>query len=352
MYKEIKYTAEGYLDTDALFATPYNCIIINGGRGTGKTYGSLQYMIDNKKFFMLMRRTQTQCNILRRDIFNPFKAINRIRGIDIGTSPEGEGVYGYYHQQYDADKGKKVSVGDRLGLLVPLSTFSNLRGFDIYEAEYLIFDEFNPEKGEKKIPDEALKFFNAYESINRNREIDGLPPLRLILMSNSNTLNNDIMLELGLVLTVEKMKKKGQTIYRDDKRSLLFIMMDNSPMSNKKEDTFIYNLAGDSQFKKMAIDNDYAQEDMSYVRSCNLKEYRPISAIGEITIYERKSRRRGEGCYYVSGHLSGTPRVYSLADIDKKRFMLDNRTVWREYLMGHVYFESYYCELIFQKFFN
>lgn len=352
MYNEIKYTPEGYLDTDALFATPYNCIIINGGRGTGKTYGCLKYVIEHKLNYMLLRRTQRQCNLLRRDLFNPFKALNRDMGWQIGTKAEGEGCYGYYNQVYDNDKQSYVCVGDRFGMLLALSTFSNLRGFDSQESQILIFDEFNPESGERKIEDEADKFFNAYETINRNRELQGMPPLKLVLLSNSNTLNNDIMLSLHLVLQVEKMKRKGQTIYKDEKRSLLFIMMDDSPISEQKEDTFIYRLVGESQFKSMAIDNDFAQEDMSYVRQQNIREYRPTCAIAEICIYERKSRRRGQGCYYISGHRSGSPRLYSLSDIDKKRFMLDNRHVWREYLLGNVFFESYFCELIFQKFFT
>lgn len=352
MYDKIKYTEKGYLEVDSLFKTHYNCIIINGGRGTGKTYGCLQHVIDNKLNYLLLRRTQRQCNLLRRDIFNPFKALNRDRGWHIGTKTEGEGCYGYYNQVYNRDKEEYLCVGERLGMLLALSTFSNLRGFDSQESNVLIFDEFNPESGERKIEDESDKFFNAYESINRNRELNGMAPLRLILLSNSNTLNNDIMLSLKLVLQVEKMKRKKQSIYKDEKRSLLFIMMDDSPISKQKEDTFIYRLVGDSKFKSMAIDNDYAQEDMSYVRPQNLKEFRPIASIAEICIYERKSRRRGQGCYYISGHVSGSPRSYSLSDIDKKRFGLDNRNVWREYLLGNVFFESYFCELIFQKFFN
>ena len=54
--------------------------IIIGGRGIGKTYGALDYLIRNKKRFIYMRNTKTQIAESASEFGNPFKRLNKDRG--------------------------------------------------------------------------------------------------------------------------------------------------------------------------------------------------------------------------------------------------------------------------------
>ena len=69
------YLDNGYLNIEKIinYKLPFNFII--GGRGTGKTYGALKYLYYSGTRFMLMRRTQAQCDLINKPEFNPFKAL-------------------------------------------------------------------------------------------------------------------------------------------------------------------------------------------------------------------------------------------------------------------------------------
>ena len=46
------------------------------GRGTGKTYGALKYLIENKYKFIMIRRTNTAVERLQNPDMNPFAPLN------------------------------------------------------------------------------------------------------------------------------------------------------------------------------------------------------------------------------------------------------------------------------------
>ena len=74
------YLDNGYLNINQIlsYGVPFNFIV--GGRGTGKTYGTLKTAYIENKRFILMRRTQAQCDLINKPEFNPFKALNNDTG--------------------------------------------------------------------------------------------------------------------------------------------------------------------------------------------------------------------------------------------------------------------------------
>ena len=77
------YLDNGYLDIEKIlsYKMPFSWIV--GGRATGKTYGALKYAYESHTRFILMRRTQTQTDLINKAEFNPYKAINQDLGTDI-----------------------------------------------------------------------------------------------------------------------------------------------------------------------------------------------------------------------------------------------------------------------------
>jgi hypothetical protein len=342
------YLPSGYVDMRKLLSLDLPFIVMVGARATGKTYGGLQYAIEDKIKFIYMRRTQTQVDVIMQPDFSPFKRLNEDFGWDIRPKKISKYTSGFYHSI--EEEGAAVVQGAPLGYLCALSTMANMRGFDASDCDFYFYDEFMPEKHERPIKDEAAAFFNAHETINRNRELQGKKPIKTLIASNSNDLANPIFLELGLVRKASQMKQTGQTVYINKERGLCLVVMDeNSPISQRKKDTALYRLTGTtSKFARMSLGNEFANDEIGRISSRPLAEYRPIVSYGELTIYQHKSKRT----YYVSMHKTGSPPTYGTGDSERLRFRRQYLWIWEEYLDNNIEFEEYLCEIILTKIYS
>ena len=70
-----RFLDNGYADIESIINLNMPFTFIIGGRGTGKTYGVLKYIIENRKTIMLMRRTQAQTDLINKPEFSPFKVL-------------------------------------------------------------------------------------------------------------------------------------------------------------------------------------------------------------------------------------------------------------------------------------
>ena len=341
------YDDNGYVNIPEILKHPAVFIFIYGGRGTGKTYGSLQEFIDEKLKFLYMRRLQSQVDLVKRDEMMPFKKLNTDRGWNIQPFPVNKYVSSFYESDIN-EEGKIIPVGDSLGLLTSLSTFSNLRGVDGSDLDIMHLDEFIPELNERPIKDEAGAIFNAYETMNRNRELEGLPPIKFLFTANSNRIDNPLFMELNLITIAEKLRKRGDEFYYDEKRRMLLIDLYKSKISEQKSETALYQLTRGTEFYNMAIKNTFLNEERGRIATKPIKEYRPIVSIGEICIYKHKSKSE----YYVTGFKSGSPKTYGTGEKDRTRFRKDCFYLWTAYMKNKIVFEEYIFEVIFDKYFK
>ncbi len=331
------YLSSGYVDIAKIlnYKVPFNFII--GGRGTGKTYGALKHAYLTDTRFMLMRRTQAQCDLINKPEFNPYKAI--CEDISVSISVKSLSKYNALIYEKMGDESYKI-----LGYTCALSTIANMRGFDASDVQLLIYDEFIPERHERALKNEGSAFLNAYETINRNRELKGSDPLQVLCMANAFNIANAIFLELGLVGIAEKMQLKGQELFIDRQRGILLVMLNNSSISRKKADTVLYKLAGGS-YADMALKNDFIYNDNSFIKSKPLSEYRLICIVGEISIYKHKSKRE----FYISEHRTGSAPVFKSDEVNllkyRKQFGLK---LYGAYMRGNIVFESMLTKSLFE----
>ena len=327
------YEESGYLNIPAILALkqPFNFIV--GGRATGKTYGALKYVLTSHRKFMLMRRTQSQTDLINKPEFSPFKPVCEDLGIEIDTGPL---------SKYNA---KFMRDDEIIGYTCALSTISNMRGFDASDVDLLIYDEFIPERHERALKNEGSAFLNAYETINRNRELKGHKPLQALLLANAFDIANPIFLELGLVGIAERMQQKGQEIYINRDTGVVIVMPSSKKISGKKGETALYKLTEGSSYADMALSNKFSYNPTDFVKPQPLSEYRPMVTVGEITIYKHKSGRK----YYVSEHKTGNPESYNTDEVDIKRFVQKHgRRLYLSHMRGHVLFENLLCKSLFE----
>ena len=302
------YLKSGYLNVPYILHYNVPFIFVVGGRGTGKTYGALKYVLESETPFVYMRRTQSQADIISKPEFSPFKTVSRDTGIMVTSQPITKYNAAFYRAEQDGEK--LIPAGAPIGYTMALSTVSNLRGFDASDVQIVLYDEFIPEKHERPLKNEADALFNAYETINRNRELSGRPAVKLLALSNANTLENPIFQQLDIIDKVYKMQKTGQTVTINEARGYAVVMLSESPISEAKDKTALYRLTRGSEFEQMAIANSY-NIDFARPAAIDLLQYAPICTVEGITIYQHKSLPR----LYVTLHKSGgvdhtDPRLY------------------------------------------
>ena len=136
------YDASGYVNIDGILSEGYPFNFCVGGRGTGKTYTTLKVATEKGLRFMLMRRTQSQADLISKPEFSVFKPLNH----DLGWNVEVKSISKYNSMFYTEDDEENEHP---VGYTCALSTISNMRGFDASDIQLFIYDEFIPEKHER-----------------------------------------------------------------------------------------------------------------------------------------------------------------------------------------------------------
>lgn len=335
------YDDKGYVNVKGVMDLGLTFNYFLGPRGTGKTYTAFKELRALHNPFIYMRRIQTQLDECASEFGNPFKAINRDFHTVILPKAITKNSYGFYSTSIGENaKGEpKIEYGEEECTGIALSTFANLRGFDGCGYNWMFFDEIVPEPHQSRIKEEEKAFLNAYETINRNRELEGRQPLRVILSGNTDRLDAALINVFGMIPTVERMIRNDQEVYINRERSIGIFLLNHSPIADAKKNTALYKaISEDSDYYRMAIKNqfvDYAES--TDIGSRPLNEYRCIAVVGQIAIYEHKSN----DTYYVCKFISGDPTMYSGQRDDVARFRHDFSRVQLAFMRRDVTFDSY-----------
>lgn len=319
------------------FNKSYPFQIFIGGRGTGKTYSALDGAIKRKEPFIYMRRTAQELDMItnskeRGEGANPFKILNKNNGYDLAFHRIKQNFSGIYHTD---EEGKPQGLPIGYGLA--LTTISSIRGLDYSDIKYIIYDEFIPETHVKKIKDESGALFNAYETVNRNRELEGDEPVYMFMLANSNNIYNEIFKGFNIVKPIEKMIHKNKQIYTNDARGLRVHLLSNNPeFVEAKSNTALYRLTAGTKFADMALNNKFAYNDFSLVGYKDIKGLRPVASIGNAYIYE------GREFIYVTYAIAKCVHYNNAVEQDRKAFcQLLQNDLQDLFVKGKLFFESY-----------
>lgn len=290
------YTEDGWINAETLVNSPEPFVIAIGGRGIGKTYGILKHLYQKKVPFIYMRRTQTQLDAVTIQPLNPYNQIANDLNVQITAEKISKQTAGFYELKYN-EKGEPYHDAEPFALGIALSTFASIRSLSAEKYTVLFFDEIIPERHEKPIKEEGVAFANVLESLNRNRELLNQKPLKVILATNSNTINSKILSVMGCIDIVDQMARKGLCYTTVNDLIAIYRYVD-SPISEQKRNSALYQVIQNSDFAGMALYNEFARSDYENVQVKPLKEYTPLCSYGNSTILKHKSKRE---YYCVSG---------------------------------------------------
>lgn len=309
---------------------PYTFII--GGRGIGKTFGTIDLFMDETFMhgspFIYMRNKSIQLKESATQFGNPFKKWNKLRGRSVQIVPESE----HYIISEKMYEGKKLVKETVYGYACSLSTFENLRGVDLSDVKYVLFDEFI--ELSTLTFDQFATFSNFYETVNRDRELEGEEPLKVIFLSNAQKLDNPILSKYGLITIIEEMLKNGieTRVSRD-----CTIMLPKSNVSELKKDTALYRMTAGTEFYDEAINNQFANDSFTGIKKRKIIEYVGVCKIDDIYLYKHKHDTH----YYLTN-----TRVLNVPEFSSR----DQRLLFMHhyglkliemYAAGRLYFENF-----------
>ncbi len=345
MIKSVAYGPAGYLEVGDMFPNLPTFSWWTGGRGIGKTYGFLRYVrYEQPTKFLLLRRTKTQFDLLKKAQFNPFNPIDRDIGRLTAVVAKRDTAE-FYNGEVDGE-GRVLPSGLPVGYALALSTLHNVRGIDLSEVDVVIYDEFIPEPHERPIPHEYMAFLNAMETIGRNRELQGRPPLRFVGLSNANRIDNPYYMGMGVARTVAAMMEAGREVANLPDRELCLVHIQHSPISAKKAKTSLYKFAGAGEFASMSLDNDFVGAVCTNQANPPMVELIPLCQVGEVYIYRRKN---GRG-YHACAKRSGSPTFYPAEDTGLKRFRMAFYWLASMIIQGLVSYDDSVTEILLKKY--
>ena len=332
------YEKSGYLNIPEIIRSGYPFIFVPAARGTGKTYGTLKYHYEQHHKILLIRRTKQEAEIMARTASTAYKKVFDDLGVEYYCTPCGSSGYGCV---YAADQSGSFEC---IAYVASLKTFANIRGLDFSDIDYIVYDEFIAEPHVPKIKNEGMALANLYESVNRNRELSGQDPVQLLCLANSVNMANDTFMYFNLIEQAEDMLQ-----HEDEIRELgnkLLIIPQHSPISEKKGQTALYK-AVSAEYAEMAIKNKFILNDFTYVQRRNLREYNCLFKVGDLYVYQHKSKHE----FYVTFSKSQTKAVYENGYADLARFRRDKWRFAGFYLDGMIRFENYRAVALWEKYF-
>lgn len=320
-------TETGYANMPEIITQPFPYILCVGGRGTGKTYGTLKFLLENHILFIYLRRTSAQMELIAKSQFSPIVQV----GHDIGMELQSDMVGKYSAVVTNTD-------GEAVAYVMALSTIASIRSFDASSVEILVYDECVPEVHERTIKHESTAILQCIETCGRNREIQGKDPLKVVFLANANNFSAPVFDALGAIAPLELMRNKHLTQWHSKTRGLSIVMLNDSPISAEKRDTALYRLtAGDSEFAQMALDNAFSNDNFEDVTILPINEFSPLYGIpNTLCVYRHKSKN----LYYVTDHFSGNPEIFDATKMGYARFRARSIKCWESYYNKNTKFQN------------
>lgn len=328
-------------------------------RGPGKTYSALRYPYHKFKTLYLKRTNKdvkTICEYAGDIDFDPSPWAPLNRDFNINVKPrllkDGFGAF------YDADSDGNPS-GSVVNYVASLNAIKQVKGMDLSEAEWIIFDEFIPQAGEVVKKAEGEMLLDLYETVNRDRRKRGRPGLKLILFANAEEISTHITNALEVVDTMAWMQAENINKYYDEQRGIFFhhITSEELPQTDIELHD-MYRVMKGTAWADKSFGGNFSQNDFSAIRQMSLKHMR--------CLYHIKYRRNNNayiylsnknGLYYMSDHPGHFIQSYDLdRENQQKKFYFDHVLQLRDACINdRFYFQKYsFYDLIinYSKFYD
>lgn len=252
-------------------------IVAYSRRGVGKTYGALYGALKRKEQIVYIKRTIDDINLIcsANDAFDtsPYVPINRDHGTNIKPKKVANGIGAFYHMD---DNGEPI--GAPVAYAVALSAIKNVKGIDLSNCKYMIFDEFIPQISETRVlHTEGQALLDVYATISRDREkrSGGAEFLRLLLFANAENIYCPVVDELQIMDALAVLAVSGKTYNYIESRGILLHHVNEIAIEESEKGAMYKAMYGTAWHRK-AFGGEFSNNDFSNIDPKTLKKYKPI----------------------------------------------------------------------------
>lgn len=301
--------------------------IVWSKRGPGKTYSALRYAHEHNKRIVYLRRTLKDIQMITSTGPNgedrsPYAPLNRDLGWNIKPVITKDSA-----AFYEAD-----SEGSPCGLpvadLIALSQVKDVKGFNMADCDWIIFDEFVPIPGTVTRRAEGEMFLSIYDSIARDRIKRGKEPVKLILFANAEDVSTSITRAMEVIDDLVEVTYMNTPIHikYDMERGAVYhhISIDELPMTNKEASRGLARFMKNTSWYEKEYIGHFTNNDFTSINKRSLKNARPYIHL----IYKRYDYYvylyEDTGKYYIcSTQSKNCLRTYNLnRENEQKKFYL------------------------------
>ena len=316
-------------------------------RGPGKTYSFLRYCVDNGIFFIYMKRTNDDVELLCTGADNPdlkvdadpFVPLNRDFGWNIKPKLIQKGLGCFYDTD---DEGKPV--GAPIGEIVSMSKIKAVKGMDMSRAEFICFDEFIPQSTEIVRKKEGEAFADFVMTVIRDKVKRG-KRLQLVLFANAEEISTPLTNAFELVDDMAELAWSGKSHYYNRDRRLLLhhITQKEIPLTKEELNSDMFVLMKGTAWAQKAFFGDFANNDFSNVKKLSIKNMVCLHKIHyknkDMYIYMRPS----DNMHYMTFSKGPYQNEWDLnKENDQKLFWIEHGQELRvDCIEDHMKFEKY-----------
>lgn len=322
----VPYTDKGYIDIEAVrkltASTPF--VFIIGSRQCGKTYGVTRSILSHGERPVIIRRTKDERLKFANDQLTPLRPISR----DI-TGVADADLVTLYQKDPEQPSGRQE---DPTGWVIDLNT-ARKRGFSMPTFDSVIYDECVPEQhaGGKADFSQADTFFNLLITLFGNDDRfmgDANQHPKVWILGNSNSIDAAIFSIFGITKTIERMLKRGQTVYISPQRALAVFLVNAPERADIRQAMPLMRVAERSGTTEMALHNRF-MGDTTGVHGWPLREFQSLASFrGEFnsfTIWIHK--RSWPSIIYVTR--GAFPARHQLPNSDEAFVQLGKQTAFK-----------------------
>ena len=341
--------------------------VVFGGRGTGKTYGALKGGYFENIRFVYAKRTKKDVNLICtsmkknnkfKDIdadvdFSPFKSVNRDCNINVRGIPIDDGIGAFFNCGEDGNP-----YGRPVGYILAAAGVKDIKGFDLSDCDWFIFDEFVPKIYERISRGEGEEIMDMYETISRDRELRGRPPLKMLCFANADNASCSLTNVLEITDDIAELATQDAGYKYIEERGIFIRKLKNKAFSEAKKKTKIYQAMYNTQWGKMAFENEFSFNDFSNVKKNNLKNCSPYCYFKHKnrTYYIYLKNDTGEFFITESRFTQKTQRYDLAKENDQKRFyyeqVIDLRSACMDNRVSFSSFSIYDLIINYPKFYK
>lgn len=273
-------------------------------RGPGKTYSFLRYCVDNKKFFIYMKRTNEDVELIctggdnpdMKMEMDPFVPLNRDFGWNIKPKQIKKGIGAFYDCNDDGEP-----VGEPIGMILSLARIKSVKGSDMSKAEFLCLDEFIPQAYEIVRKKEGEGLLSIYMTALRDKVKRG-GRLQMVLFANAEEISTPITNTLEIVDDMAELAFKGDHhSYLKDRRIMLhYITQKEIPLTKEELESDIFVAMKGTAWLQNAFFGNFSNNDFTNIKQMSIKNMQCIHKI----FYKNKHyyiyRRPTDGMYYMT----------------------------------------------------